>query len=130
MFAGGAALACLLFGGGCSGGRVDGSGYEPLLPLTLSWDQPDMRADYYQVKAGPVMVRAEQPIVRLQLPSGSYRVEIESCNAAGCSPPTTVEVEYREGRWLLVGNEASGAEFRPDDATLENHHRSSDSLPR
>src|SRR4051794_7331927 len=92
MFAGGAALACLLFGGGCSGGRVDGSGYEPLLPLTLSWDQPDMRADYYQVKAGPVMVRAEQPIVRLQLPSGSYRVEIESCNAAGCSPPTTVEV--------------------------------------
>jgi hypothetical protein len=96
-----AVAACLAGGAGCSGGSRDPSVFHPPVPVTLAWDQPDGRADYYHVKTGALLIRVDQPTVRLQLEPGSHRVEITACNDAGCSPATPVMLEYRDGRWTL-----------------------------
>ena len=83
--------ACLAGGAGCSGGSRDPSVFQPPVPVTLAWDQPD----------GALLIRVDEPTVRLQLEPGSHRVEITACNEAGCSPATPVMVEYRDGRWTL-----------------------------
>src|SRR4051794_18899198 len=85
-----AALACLAVGGGCSGGSLDTSAFQPAPAITLAWDQPDGLADYYLIRTGSVLVQTEGPSVQLQLPAGTHVVEISSCNAAGCSGPTTI----------------------------------------
>jgi hypothetical protein len=107
-----AAAACFASGAGCSNGSLDTSVYHPPIPVTLVWDQPDNLAEYYQVKTGALMTRVEQAMVRLELEPASHRVEITSCNEAGCSEPTAVVLEYHEGRWTLAP-EATSSRERP-----------------
>ena len=96
------ATVCLAAGGACGNGPRDPSVFNPPIPVTLAWDQPDGLAEYYHVKTGALMLRADEPTVRLQLEAGAHRVEITSCNAVGCSSPTAVMLQYREGRWSLT----------------------------
>jgi hypothetical protein len=97
-----AVMACLAGGSACGNGARDPSVYNPPVPVTLAWDQPDGLAEYYHVKTGALLLRADEPTIRLQLEAGAHRVEITSCNATGCSRPTAVMLDYREGRWVLT----------------------------
>jgi hypothetical protein len=112
-----AAVACLAAGGACGNGPRDPSAFNPPVAVTLAWDQPDGLAEYYHVKTGALLMRADEPTIRLQLEAGAHRVEITSCNAVGCSPPTAVMLEYREGRWTLTAlppeSSRSSSEARP-----------------
>ena len=99
------ALACLTVGGGCSGGSLDTSAFQPAHPVALAWDQPDGLAEYYLVKTGALLVRTELPSVRLQLTAASHVIEITSCNTAGCSEPSSVVLDWRDGQWMLLAAE-------------------------
>jgi hypothetical protein len=122
------ALSCLAVGGGCSGGSLDTSAYQPSAPVTLAWDQQDGLAEYYLVKTGTVLVRTEAPSVRLELTAASHVVEISSCNTAGCSEPSSVVLDWRDGRWTLLAGE------REDTPTADSQGRAKTSglstLPR
>jgi len=126
-----AAAACFASGAGCSNGSLDTPVYHPPIPVTLTWDQPDNLADYYQVKTGAFLTRVEQPTVRLQLEPGSHQVEITSCNEAGCSEPTAVMLVYRDGLWTLASAVAESPEreqvaplrrTRPRDLPNDSSH--------
>jgi hypothetical protein len=96
-----AAAACLASGAACGKGPPDPSVFQPIVPVTLAWDQPDGLAEWYEVKTGALLLQVDHPTVRLQLDAGAHRVEIVSCNEGGCSPPVAVILDYREGRWTL-----------------------------
>jgi hypothetical protein len=96
-----AATVCLA-ASACGNGPRDPSVFNPPVAVTLAWDQPDGLAEYYHVKTGALLMRADEPTIRLQLEAGAHRVEITSCNAVGCSPPTAVMLDYREGHWTLT----------------------------
>jgi hypothetical protein len=97
-----AAAACLASGAACGNGPPDASVFQPIVPVTLAWDQPDGLAEWYEVKTGALLLQVDHPTVRLQLDAGAHRVEIVSCNEGGCSPPVAVILNYREGRWTLA----------------------------
>jgi hypothetical protein len=122
------ALSCLAVGGGCSGGSLDTSAFQPAPAVTLAWDQQDGLAEYYLVKTGTVLVRTEAPSVRLELTAASHVVEISSCNTAGCSEPSSVVLDWRDGRWTLLAAE------REDTPTADSQGRAKTSglstLPR
>ena len=122
-----AAAACLASGAGCANGPQDPSVFQPVVPVTLAWDQPDGLAEWYQVKTGALLMQVDHPTVRLQLDAGTHRVEIMSCNDGGCSLPVDVILEYREGWWTLgSASDAEASGEAPPGRIHEQQRRSSD----
>jgi hypothetical protein len=100
------AAAALVGGPGCAGGSFDAA----RLPaaLTLTWDQPDGLAQYFLVRTGIQLVRAEQPVTTLYLAPGTHVVEVQACNPSGCSEPKRVTVTWGLRGWEVVRVPAPG----------------------